>query len=787
MTRGAQPLPGDADATARPPAARRRRLGPGRRRRHRTTRLAAPLHRPRPRGDDAPVCRPVAATARAPRRPRAASPCAPAERARRGCNAESHRHEGASRSLAVASCSSRVRSTAPPCGPCARAPLRAGDVRRRGARRRTELPRRAVDARACTRVAADPLGAECAGVVSRSRRRTCTRSRVGDRVFGFAPASLATEAVVPCRLPGRRARGADDDDAAAALPVAFFTAHYGLITVPACSRGERVLIHAAAGGVGLAARADRRGASAPRSSPPPARPQARPAARHGRGARHGFALALVRRRDLLAATGGAGVDVVLNSLGRRLHRGEPALRWRRGGRFLELGKRDILSPQAMTARRPDVALPSIRSRQRGAGATRPAPADARRDCVAALADGSLKPLPVTVFAAVAVGWWPCGTWRRRATSARSCCCRSAIAGRRAASAPTPATCITGGLGALGHRDRAAGWSRAGARHLVLTRPQRARPGGAAADRRAGRRSAPTYASCRPTSPTRSAMRVAARRHRARRMPPLRGVVHAAGYARRRRADRNQRWDEARPCSCGKAARRLACCTTSRATCRSISSCCIRRPARVLGARGAGPVCRRQCRTRRARAGAPPCRAAGAQRRLGRVGWRRHGGQMPRRWPRCLGRTRPAEIDADAGLRGAANACSTTAWRMRRRPADRLVAVRRVATRWRRRQFFAAVAAAPASAQPHRRRRAPTAPAGAACGAAPRCSARPSGCSRRCTCSGLAPERRSMPGAPLKDIGLDSLMAVELRNALGARFEQAAAGDAAVRLPDARCA
>ena len=96
-----------------------------------------------------------------------------------------------------------------------------------------------------------PLGAECAGVVSEVAADV-TRWRVGDRVFGYAPASLATEVVVradflaamPATLAMREA---------AALPVAFLTAMYGLVNLAGLKRGERVLIHAAAGGVGLAA------------------------------------------------------------------------------------------------------------------------------------------------------------------------------------------------------------------------------------------------------------------------------------------------------------------------------------------------------------------------------------------------------------------------------------------------------------------------------------------------------------------------------------------------------
>ena len=96
-----------------------------------------------------------------------------------------------------------------------------------------------------------PLGAECAGVITEVGTAV-TEFKVGDRVLGFAPASLATEAIVPAAFLAPLPKGMNAEDAAG-LPVAFLTAHYGLQRLARLRRGERVLIHAAAGGVGLAA------------------------------------------------------------------------------------------------------------------------------------------------------------------------------------------------------------------------------------------------------------------------------------------------------------------------------------------------------------------------------------------------------------------------------------------------------------------------------------------------------------------------------------------------------
>ena len=86
----------------------------------------------------------------------------------------------------------------------------------------------------------------------RGRRSASKRLAIGDRVVGFAPAALASRVVTradavialpPCL----------DFAAAATLPVAFVTARYSLVTLARLLPGETVLIHAASGGVGLAA------------------------------------------------------------------------------------------------------------------------------------------------------------------------------------------------------------------------------------------------------------------------------------------------------------------------------------------------------------------------------------------------------------------------------------------------------------------------------------------------------------------------------------------------------
>jgi len=181
------------------------------------------------------------------------------------------------------------------------------------------------------------FGLECAGII-RAIGPGVEGLAVGDRVAGFAPAALGTRvataahAVTP--IPPETSFAA-----AATVPVAFVTAIYALGTLAKLAAGEHVLIHAAGGGVGLAAiqYARHRGAVVIAS----AGSEVKRAFLRLAGADH-----VVDSRDLgfadavRAITGGAGVDVVLNSLsGEAMEQSLAVLK--PFGRFLELGKRDF--------------------------------------------------------------------------------------------------------------------------------------------------------------------------------------------------------------------------------------------------------------------------------------------------------------------------------------------------------------------------------------------------------------------------------------------------------------
>jgi NADPH:quinone reductase-like Zn-dependent oxidoreductase/acyl carrier protein len=181
------------------------------------------------------------------------------------------------------------------------------------------------------------FGLECAGVV-RSIGSGVTDFAVGDRVMGFAPASLSTrvvtvaDAVAP--IPPETSFAA-----AATIPVTFVTAIYALGHLAKLSSGEYVLIHAAAGGVGLAAIQYAKHCGAVVIAT--AGSEVKRSFLRLAGADH-----VLDSRDLAFSnavreiTDGQGVDVVLNSLsGEAMDRSLEVLK--PFGRFLELGKRDL--------------------------------------------------------------------------------------------------------------------------------------------------------------------------------------------------------------------------------------------------------------------------------------------------------------------------------------------------------------------------------------------------------------------------------------------------------------
>jgi len=181
-----------------------------------------------------------------------------------------------------------------------------------------------------------PLGIECAGRVVRVGAEV-TNVRPGDEVVAIGHRCLQKHALVHGDLTAPRPRGLASD-AAAGTPIAFLTAIYALVHLARIERGERVLIHSAAGGVGLAALQVVRRAGAEVLAT--AGTEEKRALLRSMGVAHVFDSRGDFASAVRAATDGRGVDVVLNSLaGDAIAAGLECLA--PYGRFVELGKRDI--------------------------------------------------------------------------------------------------------------------------------------------------------------------------------------------------------------------------------------------------------------------------------------------------------------------------------------------------------------------------------------------------------------------------------------------------------------
>ncbi len=181
------------------------------------------------------------------------------------------------------------------------------------------------------------LGLECAGVVS-AVGDAVTDFAVGDPVVAFGASSFAnrvcTSATAVAHIPN-----AISFEAAATIPSTFFTAYYALQHLAQLSEGERVLIHGAAGGVGIAAIqiAKLLGAEIYATAGSDEKRDFLKLL----GVEHIYdSRSLAFADEILADTNGVGIDVVLNSLaGEAINRNFNVLK--PFGRFLELGKRDF--------------------------------------------------------------------------------------------------------------------------------------------------------------------------------------------------------------------------------------------------------------------------------------------------------------------------------------------------------------------------------------------------------------------------------------------------------------
>ena len=374
------------------------------------------------------------------------------------------------------------------------------------------------------------LGLEASGTVTRLGKAVEHLS-VGDRVMtlsnGLQGQTLfASHVVVDARLVLPVPTSFTMEEAGS-FPAAFLTAYISLVNLAHLKKGERVLIHSATGGVGLAAVQIARllgaeifataGSEAKRTYLKELDIE------HVMDSRSsGFA------ESIRAATSGIGVDVILNSLsGDAILEGLQALA--PYGRFIELGKRDMsrdssLGYSALMHNRTLIGFDL-------ATMTRDRPsmvAAALGELISLVDQGQITPLPVQIF--------PISD----AVSAFQHLARSGHIGKialqmnsgdtRVVSNPQQVKAaatylVTGGTGALGW-EAARELARLGARHIVLT--HRSSPSPSILQQIESERTGGIDLQLRRVDVGNEKQLAALLEDMSQTMPPLRGIIHAAG-------------------------------------------------------------------------------------------------------------------------------------------------------------------------------------------------------------------------------------------------------------------
>jgi mycoketide-CoA synthase len=303
-----------------------------------------------------------------------------------------------------------------------------------------------------------PFGSEAAGVVVEVAPDV-TDLAVGSRVMGLVSGAIAPLAVTDRRLVTAVPTGWSYAQAAAA-PIAFMTAYHGLVDLAGLAAGDTVLVHAAAGGVGMAATRLARvlGAEVYGTAS---------AGKWGTLRAEGFSgdrIGSSRDLSFVDTFAGRGFDVVLNSLSGEFVDASAGL-LAAGGRFLEMGKTDIRDADAMHAAHPGISYRAFDLNDAGP--------DHHAHLLGVLGElfesGRVAPLPVT-------GWDV-----RQARDAFRYLSQARHVGKVVlalprALDPAGSVLVTGGTGGLGQQIARHLADRHGVRHLVLASRR-----GAAAD------------------------------------------------------------------------------------------------------------------------------------------------------------------------------------------------------------------------------------------------------------------------------------------------------------------
>ncbi|MFI1919553.1 SDR family NAD(P)-dependent oxidoreductase [Nocardia sp. NPDC020380] len=258
----------------------------------------------------------------------------------------------------------------------------------------------------------------------------------GDRVMGvfggaFGPVVVAERATV-ARIPAGWSFAQ-----AASAPIAFLTAYYGLFDLGGLRRGQSVLVHAATGGVGMAAvqLARHAGAEVFGTASPGKWDVLRTTGFDDAHMASTRTLEFAER--FLDATGGRGMDVVLDCLAREFVDASLGL-LPRGGAFVEMGKTDVRDSAEVASRYPGVRYRAFDLVQAGPQRI----GEMLTEVLALFEQGVLTPLPLTCWDV------------RQAPAAFRHLSKARHIGKNVLMVPTPidpsgTVLITGGTGTLG--------------------------------------------------------------------------------------------------------------------------------------------------------------------------------------------------------------------------------------------------------------------------------------------------------------------------------------------------
>jgi acyl transferase domain-containing protein/NADPH:quinone reductase-like Zn-dependent oxidoreductase len=308
------------------------------------------------------------------------------------------------------------------------------------------------------------LGLEGSGVVVETAGDV-TSVAPGDRVMGLFTGGFGPLAVTDHRNLAPIPAGWTFAEAAS-VPVVFLTAYHGLAELARLRPGERLLVHSAAGGVGMAALQLARhwGVEVFGTASPGKWDALR---EQGLDDAHiASSRTLDFEQHVLAHTGGQGVDVVLDCLAREFV--DASLRLLpHGGRFVEMGKTDIRDPHAVAERHPGVDYQFF-------DLVRLEPEHIGRmlaELLPLFEQGVLRPLPVTAWDV------------RRTREAFRYLGQARHVGKVVLTVPTPldpdgTVLITGGTGTLGRLIARHLTTQHGARRLLLTSRRGAQAEGA---------------------------------------------------------------------------------------------------------------------------------------------------------------------------------------------------------------------------------------------------------------------------------------------------------------------